>query len=45
MKMTIIFINNDVLKKLLSGLITNTTIKKIERKQHKKMFFVYENSI
>uniref|UniRef100_A0A6C0JF29 Uncharacterized protein n=1 Tax=viral metagenome TaxID=1070528 RepID=A0A6C0JF29_9ZZZZ len=43
--MITIFINNDVLKKLLSGLMTNSNIKKIEIEQHKQMFFVYENSI
>ena len=43
--MIISFINIDVLKKLLIGLITNNTIRKIEIKQHRQIFFVDENSI
>ena len=35
----------DVLKNLPSGLITNNTIKKIEIKQQRQIFFVDENSI
>jgi len=43
--MIISFINIDVLKKLLIGLITNNTIRKIEIKQQRQIFFVDENSI
>jgi hypothetical protein len=43
--MIIIFINMDVLKKLLSGLITNNIIRKIEIKQHRQIFFVDEKSM
>jgi len=39
------FINVDVMKKLPSGLITNNTIRKIEIKQNRQIFFVDENSI
>jgi len=35
----------DVLKKLLIGLITNNTIRKIEIKQQMQIFFVDENSM
>jgi hypothetical protein len=43
--MIITFINNDVLKKLPSGPITNNTIRKIEIKQQMQIFLVDENSI
>ena len=43
--MIISFINIDVLKKLLIGLITNNTIRKIEIKQQIQIFFVDEKSI
>ena len=45
MNMIITFINNDVLKKLPSGPITNNTIRKIEIKQQMQIFLVDENSI
>jgi hypothetical protein len=43
--MIITFISIDVLKKLLIGLITNNTIRKIEIKQQMQIFFVDENSM
>jgi hypothetical protein len=43
--MIIIFMNNDVLKKLLNGLIINSKIKIIETKQHEQMVFVDVNCI
>lgn len=45
MNMIITFISMDVLKKLLIGLITNNTIRKIEIKQQMQIFFVDENSM
>jgi len=39
------FINMDVLKKLLSGLITNSRIRKMEIKQQMQIFFVDEKSM
>jgi hypothetical protein len=35
----------DIFKKLPSGLIINNTIRKIEIKQHRQIFFVDEKSI
>lgn len=43
--MIIIFMNNDVLKKLLNGLIINNKIKIIEMKQDKQIVFVDANCI
>jgi len=40
----IIFMKNDVLKKLLSGLIIKSMIKIIDVSEHKQIFFVvFEN--
>jgi hypothetical protein len=45
MVMITTFINTDVLKKLLSGLITKSRIRKMEIKQQMQIFFVDEKSM